>query len=226
MGFMFRVEQLTVTEENTVLTGHMISGALDWQQLVEIQVEEDMKTVFTASLCGVDSTEHAGFTLMDPASLENVLALPLSMDREKRIGLILAGTPPSSELPVPAIAVGVDSPAPTSASGMQTAFQSAMPVLGAAHGGVLVREYPYRISRQGMLYFAPWTLFGLTVVLSGVYVAGLFNGLPLQRFNFEDWSYAACLVFLTSSFCICPSRCCWQNLRGLSSRRRESWCRW
>ncbi len=38
MGFMFRVEQITVTDEYTVLNGHMISGALDWHQRIELQI--------------------------------------------------------------------------------------------------------------------------------------------------------------------------------------------
>jgi hypothetical protein len=185
MGFMFRVEQVTVSEGETVLTGHMISGALDWRQQVEIQINEDMKTVFTASLRGVASTEHAGLTLFDPASWENVLTLPLSINREKRIGLILHGMLPA-DLPVPAIAVGVDSPMPASTRGLQTAFQSAdLPASIAAKVGVPVSEYSYRISRRGMFYFAPWSLLFLALLLSCVYVGGLFSGLHLQRISFE-----------------------------------------
>ena len=108
MGFTFRVEQVMVTEDNTILTGHMISGAVNWHQRIELQIEEDMKTVFTASLRGVVSAEDTGLTLFDPSLWEKVLALPLSISQEKRIGLILDGTPPSEDLPVPAIAVGVD----------------------------------------------------------------------------------------------------------------------
>src|SRR5271155_534003 len=120
MGFMFRVEQIAVTEENTVLTGHMISGALNWHQRIEIQVEEDMKTVFTAPLRGVASAEDTGLTLFDPSLWEKVLALPLSFDREKRLGLILDGIPPSGVLPVPAIAVGVDTATPIFAGRLET----------------------------------------------------------------------------------------------------------
>jgi hypothetical protein len=182
MTFMFRVEKITVREGNTVLTGNMISGALDWRQRIEVQVEADMETVFTASLRGVASTEDTGLTLNDPASCANVLALPLSVSREKRIGLILDGTPPGKSLPVPAIAVGFDASPRMAANEMPTAFQSAdAPSLIAPAFGVPVREYPFWINRLGMFYFEPWSLFLLTTVLSCVFVAGLYTKSPLLR---------------------------------------------
>jgi hypothetical protein len=168
MGFIFRAEQIAVTGENTVLTGHMISGSLNWHQWVEIQVgergliegpahseersisathangeservrilapgvatgkanlrevaplaslesspdnsiEKTTKTVFTARLRGVATGEDTGLTLFDPSLWEKVLALPLSVNRGKRIALILDGAAPSSDLAVPALAVGYD----------------------------------------------------------------------------------------------------------------------
>jgi hypothetical protein len=132
MGFMFRVEQITVIEENTVLTGHMISGALDWRQQVEIQIEEDMRTVFAASLRGVASAEDTGLTLFDPSLWEKVLALPLSIGREKRIDLVLDGIP-SRNLPVPAIAVGVDAAMSISADRLETAFPEINALYFATH---------------------------------------------------------------------------------------------
>ena len=185
MGFMFRVEKITLTEENTVLTGHMISGLLDWQQRVEIQIDEDLKTVFTAPLRGVASAEDTGLTLFDPSLWEKVLLFPLAPSRDQRIDLILDGIPPSGDLPVPAIALGIDAATPTSDDRLQTAFRSAdVPAWSGISFGTPVREYPYQISRRGMLLFAPWGLLFVTIVLSLVFVAIAFNKLPLQGVSF------------------------------------------
>jgi len=201
MGFMFRIEQITVMEKSTVLTGHMISGALDWKQRIEIQVEEDMKTVFAAPLCGVVSEEDTGLTLFDPSLWEKVLALPLTISREKRIGLILDGIPPSRDLPVPAMAVGVDTLTPISADRQQTAFQSAdVPVWSGAQFGVAVREYPYQISRRGMLLFAPWGLFFVALVLLLIFVALAFSKFPLRGDSLEKMIACGMLGFFDVLF--------------------------
>lgn len=278
MGFMFRVEQIVVTEDNTVLSGHMISGALNWHQRVELQVVErgqivgptraeernavpgvnvsiannmitrfegqllglgeqghrahgenapgspvnpndepdrgrgftsvaaeqgvsrdgtrsapsdraggleigrDMNSVFSAPLCGVVSAEDTGLTMFDPALWEKVLSLPMWISREKRIGLILDGIAPSGKLPVPAIAAGRDAPVPAGADGVETAFQSVeVPSWSGADFGRPIHQYPYQMSRQGMLFFAPWGLFCITVVLALILVALAFNGVPLHR---------------------------------------------
>jgi hypothetical protein len=186
MGFLFRIEQIAVTEETTVLTGYLISGSFDWQQQIEIQIEEEMNTVFTAPLRGVALSEDPGFTLFDPSSWENMLTLPLVTSRELRISLILDGASPSGNLPVPAIAVGSDATPPTSADGMQTAFQPADAVVcNGVNVGAPVREYTYGLTRHGMLRYAPWSLLALTLGLSCVYVVGVFNKSPLQRLNFD-----------------------------------------
>jgi hypothetical protein len=201
MGFMFRVDQIAVTGEITVLTGHMISGALDWRQQIELQIEEDMKTVFTAPLRGVDSAEDTGLTLFDPSLWEKVLALPLSIGREKRIRLILDGIPPPLDLPVPAIAMGMDGPIQIAPDRLETAFKSAdVPAWAGANFGVPVREYPYQISRRGMLLFAPWGMFFVFVVLSLVFVAFAFNKFPLQRVSFGRIFACALLGFFDVLF--------------------------
>jgi hypothetical protein len=185
MGFMFRVEQIAVTEETTVLTGHMIGGSLDWLQRIELQIGEEMKTVFTARLRGVASGEDTGLTLYDPSMWEKVLALPLAISRENRIDLILDGIPLLRDLPVPAIAVGVDASTAISDNQLQTAFRCAdVPVWSGVNFGTPVREFPYQISRRGMLLFAPWGLFFVTIVLSLLFVAFAFNKIPLQQVSF------------------------------------------
>jgi len=97
MGFLFRVEQITVTEETTELTGYLLAGSLDWRPRVEIQIEQVMSTVFTAPLRGVVSSEDTGLTFFDPSLWEKVLELPLSISREKRVGIILDGIAPSRD---------------------------------------------------------------------------------------------------------------------------------
>jgi hypothetical protein len=207
MGFMFRIEKITFTDEVTVLTGHMISGALDWHQRIELQIDEDMKTVFTAPLRGVASAEDNGLTFFDPSLWEKVLALPLAVSREKRIGLILGGSPPSSDLAVPAIAVGTDASTPTrggeliSGDCLETAFQSAdVPVWSRVNFGAPVREYPYQISRRGMLLFAPWGLFFVAIVLSLAFAALAFSKLPLRGDSFGKLLACAMLGFFDVLF--------------------------
>jgi hypothetical protein len=185
MGFLFRVEQIACGEENTVLTGHLISGTVDWHQRVEIQIEADMRTAFTAPLRGVASAEETGLAIFDPSFWEKVLALPLSISREKQIDLILDGVPLSRDLPVPAIAVGVDAATPTTADRLETAFQPAdMPAWSGANFGVPVREYPYQISRRGMLLFAPWGMFFVFVVASLVFAAYAVHRGPGQTVSY------------------------------------------
>jgi hypothetical protein len=183
MGFMFRIEQITVREAHTFLTGHMISGALAWHQRIDVQ-SEDLKTVFTAPLCGLSSPEDTGLTMFDPALWQRVLAFPLSISRDQRVGLILDGAPTPADLSVPAIAVGIEA-APVSAEQLQTAFRSAdVPAWCGADFGTPLCEYPYQMSKRGMLMFAPWGMFFVTIVLSLVFVAFAFNKLPLHGSSF------------------------------------------
>ncbi len=150
-----------------------------------MHIAEDMKTVFAAPLRGVASAEETGLTLFDPSLWEKVLPVPLSINREKRIGLILDGIPPLRDLPVPAIAVGVDTAAPLAAGRLETAFQAAdVPAWSGVNLGVQVREYPYQVSRRGMLLFAPWGMFCVFVVLSLLVVALACNNVPLHTISF------------------------------------------
>ena len=200
MGFMFRVEQITVTDENTILTGRMLSGALNWHQRVELQVEADMQTVFTAPLRGMASPEDTGLSLFDPSLWEKVLALPLSISQDKRIGLVLEGVPPSGDLPVPAIAVGMDAAAPA-ADRLQTSFRSAdAPAWSGANFGMPVREYPYQISGRGMLLFAPWGLFFVTIVLALLCVAFVFNKVPIHGVSYGKMIACGMLGFFDVLF--------------------------
>lgn len=201
MGFMFRVEHIAVTEENTILTGHMISGAVNWGQQVELQIEEDLKTVFTGPLRGVASAEDAGLTLFDPSLWEKVLPLPLSIQREMRIGLILGAIPPIQDLPVPALATGIDASAPIFADNLREAFQSTdAPAWSGVNFGTPMREYPYRISRRGKLMFAPWGLFFVTVVLSLMFVAFAFNKSPMQGVSLGKVAACGMLGFFDAFF--------------------------
>jgi hypothetical protein len=162
--------------------------------LRQVRSEKRRRRSNRASVVGDNLTprrEETGLTLFDPSLWDKFLAMPLAVSREKRIGLILGGVPPSRDLPVPAIALGIDASTPTrfgwliSGDRLETAFQSAdAPAWSGVNFGVPVREYPYQISRRGMLLLSSWGLFFVTIVLSLAFVALAFSKFPLRGDSF------------------------------------------
>ncbi len=171
------------------------------QSAVDIDGAQDSKTVFAAPLRGVALAEDIGLTLFDPILWEKILALPLSISREKPIGLILDGIPPTMDIPVPALAVGLDASPGLSAQRLKMAFRpAAVPTRSNANGGVPVCEYPYQISRRGMLLLAPWGLFFVAIILALLFMAFAFNKLPLQLVSFGRMIACAMLGFFDMFF--------------------------
>jgi hypothetical protein len=188
MSFTFRVTQISVADQETILTGHMISGELTWRQTIEVQ--EDGITVLSAPLRGVVVIDHSNentLLALDPSCWGSILPLPMRPDNDRRIRLILAGTP-AHPISVPAMAIGVDEMA-LLPSELQTAVRSAeaassfhaspypsAPVKMTPSLGTPVREYPYQVSRRGMLHFAPWSLLATIALLVALYVAAVSKG--------------------------------------------------
>lgn len=198
MGFVFRIEKIDYKDQETLLTGYMISGVLDWHQRVKIQAGEELHTVFSGPLRGVARMDHEKenpLSAFDPTYWEHFLVLPLHTSKEKRICLVLHGVPSSKDLTVPAIALGIDVAAAAAAHEMQsvldppsagTAIQTlpSSAVLTPPNLGTPVREYPYRFKRREILRFAPWLLLVSIVFLCGLCATIVINKRPLQQIDF------------------------------------------
>src|SRR5713226_919565 len=101
MGFVFRFERVERRDQETVLTGRLLRGELTWAQRVEIQAEEEARTVFAAPLRGialVGFDDEQASLLADFACWENTFEFPKAAMGEQQFRLVLHGTP-STDLP-------------------------------------------------------------------------------------------------------------------------------
>src|SRR6516225_5849439 len=142
----------------------------------------------------MDHEKENPLSAFDPAYWEHFLVLPLHTSKEKRICLVLHGVPPSKDLSVPAIALGMDVAAaaahemqsvpepPSAGAAIRTLPSTA--VLTAPNLGTAVREYPYRFKRREILRFAPWLLLVSIVFLCGLCATIVINKRPLQQIDF------------------------------------------
>ena len=202
MGFLFRFDQIRQTEDETILTGSMLSGELSCLQRVDVQsAEEEAKSVFSAPLRGVAQAwldDHQPTVLTDLACWDNSFELLQQTAGQQQLHLILHGPAPVN-LPTSGIAWGVDEKPPLPpelASALQAYPGDAAlriepgeprPPFPSLPSGAPLRQYPYQIDRRQIILYAPWFLFLTLSILIAVGLVAFWNH-DFAHVEFMKWA--------------------------------------
>lgn len=197
MGFVFRFEQVETTDQETILSGRILSGRIDCPQRVDVLADGQDESVFSAPLRGIGQAwvdDHQATVLTDIACWDNSFALPKQASGDQRLRLILHGAAPAS-LPKSGIALGADlrsAPPLAEATAIQASASSSaiqwhagsLDALHSKTSGNPLRTYPYRIDRRHIIMYAPWFLLIALAILAVFTMVAFWN---------RNWTHEAFL---------------------------------